>query len=89
MPLAYLQGAVDPFFIVDVEHDAAEPDGRALCVGHNGAERAYPVAGVRMSVHPVLDIEIAAGLRAFLDRLRRAIPVLQVEQGKEQVESTG
>jgi hypothetical protein len=73
------------FLAVDVDHDAAEPGRNAIGAIDGRANRTHPVPLIRLPVHPVLNVEIAAGIDRLLHGLCRAIAILRIEQGKKEV----
>ncbi len=89
MPLAGPDLFLETFLSVDVDHHAAEPGGGAIGTVDGGANRTYPVTFIRMPVHPVLNVEIAAGIDRLLHGSRRVIAILCIEQGKKESKSTG
>src|SRR5437588_458375 len=84
MTLARPQCLFEPLLLVDVEHDAAEARRLAVPAIDDGAQRADPMACIGIPVHPVLGVEIAAGLDRFLYGRGGPIAVLQIEQGKKE-----
>src|SRR5258705_5758130 len=76
---------LEEFLAVDVDHDAAEPGRSAIGIIDGCANRTHPVTLIRLPVHPVLNVEIAAGIDRSLHGLCRAIAILRIEQGKKKV----
>ena len=70
---------------VDVDHDAAEPGRSAIGTIDGRANGTYPVPRIRIPVHPVLNVEIAAGIDRLLHGACRAVAILRIEQGKKKI----